>query len=503
MGVLTKSRLAVARWMQRAGESLQASSYRAGTAGGQFGGDWVLGAASMTRVLQSDLPVLREKCRDVVMNTAVGAAVVGLFSENVSGKDGILYGAAVRNGAGELDADVNARLEAAWYRWAEDPAAVTADGRLTWQELEQLTDESEVTDGETLLRLLPGFRNAWGFAVQPLDPDQLDIGYTQDRGNGRNAIIMGVEVDEWGRAVAYHLWPNHPSDVRARGQRMRVPAEQILHNFITRRVGQLRGVPLLAPVVADIMHLGKYREAEVVAARVAAAKMGFIKGGPNAGRTELLDAVPGSFAKLSEDEEFIDWNPSHPNGNHAAFERVVLHSIASAVRVSHMSLSGDLSQTNFASGQMGYQAERNVYRKLQARRVLRYSRPVFRAWLERALVSQQLDVPRGYRFEQLLAATWRPRPFQPVDALKQAKTDAINVALGKMSLTELVEADGGDLRETLERRQAEIQMARDLGVPLWLPIGAAMAGDTESAGDSTTAPAAAGANAHASNLRVA
>lgn len=481
MGLLMRSRVAVGRWMQRTGAGLEAASYRAGRSATQFSGDWVLGRASMSRILQSDLPVLREKCRDVAMNTATGAAIVGLFSENVSGHHGIRYQPRVRDDEGELLADVNATLDDAWRRWSEDMASVTADGRMTWSELEQLTDESEAQDGETLLRLLPGFRNRWGFAVQVLDPDQLDVQYTQEAAPGRNAIIMGVEVDRWGRAVAYHLWPNHPNDVQRRGERMRVPADAIIHTFITRRAGQLRGVPWMAPVVADVMHLAKYREAEVMAARVAAAKMGFIQGGPNASSPETIDPSPASFVKLGTDETFHEWNPQHPNGNHAAFERAVLHSVASAVRVSFMSLSGDLSQTNFASGQMGQLAEREVFRKLQQRRIRRYSRPVFAAWLAQAIVSAELDVPRGVSFRQLLAADWRPRPFKPVDPLKAAKTDAIDVAVGKRSLTDIVAEDGGDIRAVLEKRRDEIALARELGVPLFLPIGAAMAGDGESA----------------------
>ncbi len=474
--VLSRARSALAGALARAATALAPSSrYAAGFQGarsGHWDGDWIFGASSINSIIRTDADLLRDKARNVRMNTSTGERLPTLISENVSGKDGILYQAAVRGPDGEPDAETNRALEAAWYRWAEDPTAVSADRRLTWQEIEQLTDESEPTDGETILRLLPGFRNAWRFAVQVIDPDQLDLKYHVEARPGRNAIMMGVEIDEWGAPVAYHLWPNHPSEVQRRGDRIRVPAEQILHNFLTKRPGQLRGVTWFAPILADLMHLAKYREAEVVAARISAAKMGFIKGGANAGTQESISAEPGIFPKLAADEEVQFFDPNHPNGNYDAFDRAIIRSVSSAWRVSYMSASGDLSQTSFASGRMGWLGEKEFYKSLQERRILRYSRPVHRAWLPMAILSGQLDV-RG-TLGDLLASDWKARPFAPIDELKAENADALRLAMGKTSLTDLVEREGGDLRKVLEKRKAEIELAKQLGVPLYLPVGAAI-----------------------------
>ena len=481
--VLDRARLALSRGLDRFSHALRpqmhAASYRASRMD-QWQGDWTFGAASMAQILRADLPVLRDKSRDLVMNNASAARLPTLFSENVSGKDGIIYQAAVRGPDGEPDAATNRALESAWYRWAEDARVVTADQRLTWQEVEQMTDEAEVTDGEALVRLLPGFDNSYRFAVQVLDPDQLDLNYNEDARPGVGAIVMGIEVDAWGAPVAYHLWPNHPSEISKRGARIRVPAAQMIHSFLSRRAGQSRGVPWLAPVMTDLMHLGKYREAEVIAARISAAKMGFIKGGTGAGTSESIDATPGLIPKLGADEDFVSWDPSHPNGNYDAFDRAILRSVAGALRVSYMSLSGDLSQTSYASGRMGWLNEKNVYQTLQQRRIMRYSRPVLRAWLPMARLSGQLDV-RATDPASLEAASWRPRPFLPVDELKAANTNALNVALGVSSLTDLVEELGGDIREVLAKRKAELDLARELGVPLFLPVGNAIAMDDDAA----------------------
>lgn len=489
--MLTRVREATAAALSRAARMMAPERHAAGFSAARSGawdGDWLLGATSINNILRADAAILRDKARTVAMNTSTGKRLPTLLSENVSGKDGLIYQPEVRGPDGEPDLETNKALEEAWYRWAEDPAAVSADRRLTWQEIEQLTDECEATDGETLIRLLPGFNNAWRFALQVLDPDQLDHTYNVEAKAGRNAIIMGVEVDAWGGAVAYHLWPNHPSEAQRRGGRIRVPADQILHNFLTIRAGQLRGVTWFAPILGDLMHLAKYREAEVVAARIAAAKMGFIKGGSGQATNESVSVDPGAFVKLGADEEVQFFDPNHPNGNYDAFDRAIIRSVSSAWRVSYMSTSGDLSQTSFASGRMGWLGEKSFYRSLQERRELRYSRPVHRAWLPMAILSGNLDV-RG-ALPDLLHADWKGRPFAPIDELKAENADAMRLALGKTSLTDLVEQEGGDLRKVLEQRKKEIEMARELGVPLYLPVGNAIptTDDPAAAAPSSTAP---------------
>ena len=91
---------------------------------------------------------------------------------------------------------------------------------------------------------------------------------------------MGVEVDDFGKAVTYHLLGEHPGDHEFANsysrKHVRVPADQMLHVFLPERAHQTRGVPMLATAIGALKMLHGYREAELVAARVAASKMGFI-----------------------------------------------------------------------------------------------------------------------------------------------------------------------------------------------------------------------------------
>ena len=60
-----------------------------------------------------------------------------------------------------------------------------------------------------------------------------------------NRIVMGVELDPDDRPVAYHLWKQHPGDAAfwyIRRERVRIPAEEISHIYMSERSSQARGV---------------------------------------------------------------------------------------------------------------------------------------------------------------------------------------------------------------------------------------------------------------------
>jgi capsid protein len=73
-----------------------------------------------------------------------------------------------------------------------------------------------------------------------------------------NEIRLGVEVDGWGRPVAYYVNPYHPSDQGGSLARERIPAEFITHLYDPARVNQTRGVTWFHPVMLAMRILEGY-----------------------------------------------------------------------------------------------------------------------------------------------------------------------------------------------------------------------------------------------------
>jgi capsid protein len=105
-----------------------------------------------------------------------------------------------------------------------------------------------------------------------------------------------------------------------------------------------------------------YREAELVAARVAASKMGFITSPDGDGYTEddledthapVMSAELGSFEQLPTGMDIKLFDPTHPTSAFSDFHKAVLRGIASGLGVSYASLASDLENVNYSSIRQG------------------------------------------------------------------------------------------------------------------------------------------------------
>jgi len=424
--------------------------------------------------LQNEYETLKARGRDMGKNDPYGVRFVGLVGENVLGPHGIRLQATVQEPDGSPDTRTNHAIEGGWKEWGKHETC-TADGRLCWAEAEDLFVETWVQDGEAIVRLLPGFDNGWGFAIQHLDTDQLDSTFNRPRGRGTNEIRMSVEIDAWGRAVAYHLWSSHPNDYQGgRGRvRERIPAHQIIHQFKTRRAGQTRGVTWFAAIILAAQMREGYTEAELVAARTAASKMGFLNmdpevwrdpDSPTANKPLTMNAEPGVIEAVVG-TEFQAWDPTHPTTAFDPFTKAILRSHAAGLKTSYASLTGDLSQVNYSSIRWGGLQERDVWKKLQGVVAEHFHERVYSEWLRWALIMGRLDVP-SRDLRAVNSHGWMGRGWPWIDPWKELKAAELALALKLDSRTRLAATQGRDLVEVFEDIVRERKLADEHGIEL-------------------------------------
>lgn len=436
--------------------------------------DWIFSVLrSADQELRYDLPQLRARSRDIGRNTAFGRRYLGMVAENVMGPTGMRLQAKVTSADGvRLDRETNNAIEAAWRRWSI-PEFASVDGKLSWIEHQRLYARTWAQDGESLVRMVPGFGNAFGFSLQQLDPDQLDHRLYRER-RRRNEIRAGVEIDDWGRPVAYWIWPEYPFAAHAPARdHLRIPASEIIHDYLIDRAGQMRGVPWFAPVLLDAKMFAGLMEAELVASRTAAAKMGFFRfreghgaGDPNAAQQKVnlpVEADPGTFALLPHDLDFINWDPQHPPTAFAPYVKVVQRHIATGLEASYNILFNDLEGVNYSSLRGGLITERDVWKCLQALVALRFHRRVYLTWQKWALTSGVLDLParNSARWQE---HAWLPRGWEWVDPLKELAAHSEAIAQNLDSKSRICAARGLDYEDILLERRREKQLEQQYGL---------------------------------------
>lgn len=432
---------------------------------GRLFSSWNVSARSADSELRTTLKTVRARSRDLCRNQDYGRRFISLLKTNVVGPNGFSFQSKVKNVSGKLDKGANDKIEAGWGRFRR-PGMFDVTGCLSEADAVELFVACLAMDGEVLYRRVKGYPdNPCRFAVQFLDPDQLDETYFDVLANG-NRVVMGVEINSWGRPVAYHVWSSHPSDVFARDlRRERIPADQLRHVFIVERPGQNRGIPWTISTGTRMQLLAGMEEAHLVACRVAATKMGFYKqqtGAEWQGEKDdrgnfIQDAEPGSFDIIPQGYELQEWDPAFPAQSFDEFMRRTLKGMAAGLNISYPALGCDISDVNYSSLRAGELADRDVYRRIQRLVIENFLLPVFEDWLAMALLTRDLELPVD-RYDKYNAPRFYGRGWSWVDPLKDEKANTEALANKTTSRTRILAEQGVDPEEIADelRREEEL-----------------------------------------------
>ena len=442
---------------------------------GPLTADWQAGIWSPNQELQWSAQRLRARSRELERNNPLARRFFTLMADNVIGHCGIRMQARVMTVEGKGLHRDNKKIEAAWERWGK-PRYADAGRRFSWQAIQHLAVRTMVRDGECFIRKVPGFANDFSYALQLLDADQFDDTYNQAPGDQKNQVVQGVEIDQWGAPVAYWMLTRHPGDYVAEKKRVRIPAEEIIHLYLPRRAGAVRGEPWLAPVMLPLKMLDGYVESELVAARTASAKMGFIENTEDAGGPDPdqpadrapMEAAPGAIDELEIGQKFVSWDPQHPAGNFGPFLDTLAHWIAAGGNVAHATLTGNLSLVNYSSMKVGQQPERDHWRVIQQLVVDHLCEPVYVDWLRSASLTPELRISAAdiRRFEEV---RWQPRGWPSPDPQKDVQADGAAVSYGFTSPQRVIGETGADYEEVLQEIAEFNALADSLGVIIHTP----------------------------------
>ncbi len=440
-------------------------------AGGRLTLDWVTSCLSSDGELQGKLQTLRNRSRDLERNNEWVKGFLRSLENNTLGEKGVSLQVRSREMNGQLDEVANSKIEASWKRWGK-VGKCEITGKHSYCDIQRLVLRSIARDGEVLIRLI---RESSGLRLQILEADLLDDTYNARASNG-NEIRFGVEFDQYRRPVAYHLLGNHPGDSQFNSdmkRRVRIPASEILHPFKIERPEQSRGIPWLVSSMNRLKMLDGYAEAELVAARTSAAKMGFFtKSTPDGWTGEIdddgnlpVDASPGTIEELPAGVDFKSWDSNHPNSGYGDFVKSCLRGVATSLGISYNSLSNDLEGVNYSSIRAGLLEEREVWKAIQRFMIDHILEPIFEAWLEIELLSGRLGLPYD-KFFKFNAPEFKGRRWAWVDPKKDMEAAILAMQHRIKPLRDIVAEGGDDIFEVLQSVKADEELAASMGLTL-------------------------------------
>lgn len=386
----------------------------------------------------------------------------GLLERNADN----VVGTGIRPQAKTSDAAWNRLAEARFNRWADEEA--DRRGLSTFWDLQRLAQLSLVRDGDVGLVMMQGGQVQLMEALRIAAPLGREFSASH---------IDGIDLDEFGRPLMFHLVPRRPDEAytastRDLPERVTVPADQFL--FLARRSspGQTRGEPALAQSMELFEHIDRLLEAVVTAARMAAC-FGILIEAPlplpmqatttnAAGQSaKQWNLEPAMVKTLKPGEKVSTLSPSQPTQNLSDFVSLLARHVGLPLGMPLELLMLDFSQTNYSSARASLLQAQRAFKQQQQYLVARLCRPIWRWKMREWIAAGELPENDEADLHDWITPGW---PW--VDPVKEAQAAQMSVDGGFATVREIVTGMGKDLDTLIKARKAELDEMAAAGIPV-------------------------------------
>lgn len=489
-----------------------AEAYTAGSSNHPDMRRWTPLGGSADSDLLPELGTIRSRARDLSRNHGVADGAQQTLVDNIVGCGLRLKSRPLWKALGwtqDRAEEWSNGVEALWSVWSESSWCDAARA-LNFHGLTTQAYRAGFVNGEALaLPLwLPKRLAAGAPAATCLQMVEADRLANPNHQPDSERLRGGIEIDEYGGALAYWIRKTHPGDrywlsTGFSSDAERIPATtpwgrlRVIHVHDKERTGQSRGKPGLASVLRQFKVLGDYTNAELKAAVVnsmvamvtesAVGQEGLVEllaGNPDAlksyqdglvnrGRSSV-DFNAGMIVPLALGEKLNSFTPGRPSTAFEPFVLSLFRHVAAGLNIPYELLLKDFSKTNYSSARA---ALLEAWRFFKGRRkwlATYWAQPVFELWFEEMVQQGTIEAPDFYAKRALYCrAKWLGDGRGWIDPLKEAQAAEKRMSLGLTNLEDESAEQGQDWEEQLEQRAREQARARELGITLpWMTGGA-------------------------------
>lgn len=469
---------------------------------------WRYYGGSPQEDIEDNLDVLRQRSRDAYMGIPIAAAMIKTMRTNVvcSGLVPTPQVDADFLGLDEKQADeLQAQIVREFNLWA-DSTDCDADGVDNFWKLQMLAYISELMNGDAFA-VLPYDEQPWkpyGLQVRLIEADRICSLDKYDRlapcevnGHSVYRIVQGVETDKMGRVVAYWICDRHPlaklDHNELKWQRIEVRGEltgnrNVLHIMKRERAGQLRGVPMLAPVLESLKQLGRYTEAELDAAMVASMVTVMIqKDSPSTtapfGQVPLeaakdsstppdelgIELAPAAIFDLAPGEKANMLDPKHPTTTYDGFVTAEAKQIGAAAEIPVEVLFKSFS-SNYSASRGALNEFWRVCDMERSGFANSFCQPVYERWFAEAVARGRINAPGFFNDPAVarayLGCRWNGPARTNLDAKSEIEAATLRIQSGiSTAEQETAQMTGGSYAANIRQRKREIkQMEEATGI---------------------------------------
>jgi len=454
---------------------------------------WRTQAGSPTTDIIADLPALRSRSRDQMRNAPIALGALNITSSHSVGT-GLSCNPAINaamlsmsdQAAEAWQLNTRARFDV----WAKSKAC-TLDRRHDFYQAQSLDYRSTKESGDTFV--ITPLMDRDGQRMLVLQLVEADRVCNPDRTADTPTRIDGIELsEETGEAMAVHVAKHHPGDRLVKNTWTRVPMRgektgrrNVLHITKSLRMGQVRGVPWIAPILEPLKQLSQYTDAELKAAVDSAVTSFFTKMDPEAfadlydedaqgeiiskgakwdgnlaGNNKVVNLLPG--------EEVLNLTPGRPNPQFDPFVLAILRQIGAALEIPFEVLIMHF-QSSYTAARGAFMMAWKFFRMERDMMVTELCQPVYELWLENEVAEGRIRAP-GFFADPIIRAAWCAAVWTgdgpgSVDPGKEVAAAEKRVALGiSTKQAESILYDGVDWETKHRQRVKETNAEKRDGI---------------------------------------
>lgn len=457
---------------------------------------WVGRSRTPKEDINDNLDILRQRSRLLYMTAPIATSAIKTNRTNVVGS-----GLKLKSRIDHKFLGLSEEQAAKWEKHVENEFSLWADSKFcdatrvnNFYEMQQLALISWLMNGDGIGLVKRQNSTSWfpySLCIHLIEADRISTPNDYSKNlhsvnpTGRNKIYSGVEVNQNGSIIAYHIANNYldkfiPTKwVRVKAFGTNTGNPNILHLMESERCEQYRGVPYLAPVIEALKQITRYTEAELTAAVVTAFFTAFIKqtGSTNENafgeqivEEDRIDDVdpnsyemgPGTINVLGVNEDVVIADPKRPASGFDGFVTAIIKQIGAALEVPYELLT----KSFLASYSASRAALLEAWKAFKMRRTWfanDFCQPIYDMWLAEAIAIGRVKAP-GFFNDPLIRKAWTraewigPAPGQ-IDPVKEVKAASLRVENGFSTREkETTELTGGNWDDNITQISREKEM---------------------------------------------
>ena len=440
-----------------------------------------------------DLPTLRSRCDDLARNNPIALGAINTNVTNVVGTGLTLQSNIdwrVLNITEEAADDLQVQIENEWALFSESKDC-DITRTLCFGGIQDLALRSMLIKGD-VFAILPYQKPTkdfpFGFRIQLVESERV---MNPNNKKDTKELSGGVEKNGNGAPIAYHIARTHPGNTlytkitewdRVSAFNSNTGLRNVIHLFDMIRIGQTRGVPYLASIIEPLKQLGRYTEAELAAAVIAACFTVFVHSesgdpalSPMAPTSEVGGTTTdedyklgeGAIIDLRQGEDISTANPGRPNALFEPFVQAILRQIGMALEMPYEVLIKHFT-ASYSAARAAMLDAWKVFAKRRKLLAGNFCQIVFENWMYEQVASGRISAP-GYFDDPIirrayLGSTWVGPARGMIDETKevQAATDRINISMSSIA-EETAALTGTDWEKKLPQIRKERKVLKELG----------------------------------------